>query len=248
MNFRIIFMLSLLLASFAVAAEKIDIYTEEIAQFNDEVEVALIVDMSDASEKLGSYTASVEFNADSYEYVSFKAADDFSTVVNAQEAEAGKLVFAAANPYGAHAKVQVLSLKFKSEKSYAPQLKVDVSAMAAAESFNDLTDLLDAQATSIDIEEMSIPQEFSLGNYPNPFNPSTKINFDLPKASEISIEIFNVVGEKVTSLAQARYDAGSHSVSWNATDGLGKKVPAGTYIVRMKAGDTVKNHRMLLIK
>ena len=95
---------------------------------------------------------------------------------------------------------------------------------------------------------VEIPEKFSLsGNYPNPFNPETTIKFGLPKESRVTIEIFNVLGQKVNELLGGEKPAGYHHVRWDGTDEFGKKVGAGVYLYRMQAGNFIKTLKMMLL-
>ena len=91
-------------------------------------------------------------------------------------------------------------------------------------------------------------------NYPNPFNPTTNISFNLPEASEVKIEIYNSLGQLVNTIANNSYGPGSFNAVWNATDEYGKKVTSGMYIYRMTAkseidgNQFVDSKRMLLVK
>jgi hypothetical protein len=79
-----------------------------------------------------------------------------------------------------------------------------------------------------------IPEVYALKqNYPNPFNPATTIEFDLPKASDVTLKIFNVLGEEVEKLVSERLSAGSYSYHWSRTGGMA----SGIYLYRLKAGD-----------
>jgi len=98
------------------------------------------------------------------------------------------------------------------------------------------------------LAEVGAPRNFALmQNYPNPFNPSTTIEFSIPEASNISIEIYNVIGERVASLLNQSLDAGYHKINFNASN-----LPSGTYIYQLKAtgqnGTFVDSKKMLLMK
>jgi subtilisin family serine protease len=100
--------------------------------------------------------------------------------------------------------------------------------------------------TTVDVteENQEIPSQITLQqNYPNPFNPETRIRFMLPDASDVSIDVFDVLGRHVTRLVDSRLEAGSHSVSFNGS-GLG----SGVYFYRMQAGTTVFTRKMMLLK
>jgi len=94
-----------------------------------------------------------------------------------------------------------------------------------------------------------IPGDYLLTqNYPNPFNPSTEIVFGLPKAAFVTLEIFNVRGQKVTILLERDSFAGTHRVAWDGTDKTGGSVATGVYLYRIQAGDYLTTKRMLLLK
>ncbi len=95
-----------------------------------------------------------------------------------------------------------------------------------------------------------VPDQFVLfKNYPNPFNPSTNIKFQLPEYSSVTITIYDVNGRVVKKLIdQANYDAGEFVVNWNATNDFGEKVSSGMYFYRFTAGSFNKMGRMILIK
>ena len=80
-------------------------------------------------------------------------------------------------------------------------------------------------------------------NYPNPFNPSTEISFTMPYASDVSIEVFNMLGQKVVTLFNGRKAAGAHNVTFNASH-----LSSGIYLYQLKAGPFVQIKRMTLIK
>ena len=93
------------------------------------------------------------------------------------------------------------------------------------------------------------PRYFKLHqNYPNPFNPVTKIHYDLPKNSFVSIDVFDVMGNKIKSLVNSVQDAGYRSVYWDATNNLGQAVSAGMYIYTVNSGEFRATRKMALIK
>jgi hypothetical protein len=90
----------------------------------------------------------------------------------------------------------------------------------------------------------SIPGSFILNhNYPNPFNAATEIGFGLPVASHVTLEIFNILGQKVTTLVDGNYEPGTHTVVWNGSDAT-----SGVYLYRIEAGNYIEMRKMLLIK
>ena len=107
----------------------------------------------------------------------------------------------------------------------------------------------DAKLSVDDDENMQIPTKFSLhDNFPNPFNPSTTIRFDLPIATKINLTIYNMLGQKVKTLKNSQLSAGYHSVNWNATNDQGFPVSAGMYFYQIRTNEFVKTKKMLLLK
>jgi hypothetical protein len=91
---------------------------------------------------------------------------------------------------------------------------------------------------------IELPVEFALAqNYPNPFNPSTVITFDVPNASFVTLKIFNMLGQEITTLVASEIPAGRHTVEFHAKD-----YPSGLYIYRMTAGAFTSVKKMMLTK
>jgi len=100
-----------------------------------------------------------------------------------------------------------------------------------------------------DIDSVEIPTVTMLrANYPNPFNPSTTITFDLARADHVSISVYNVRGQKVKTLADGVYLAGTHKVVWNGDDDKGRAVGSGIYFYRMTTVRFNYALKMLLMK
>ncbi len=101
--------------------------------------------------------------------------------------------------------------------------------------------------TTVSVEKdivTEIPSDFALQqNYPNPFNPTTVIDFALPKATNVTLSIYNVIGEKVTELVNGKMAAGHHTVNFNASN-----LASGMYIYRISAGNFVATKKMMLLK
>ena len=113
----------------------------------------------------------------------------------------------------------------------------------------DLAGGIDA-ITNIEIGALKpMPTEYALGqNVPNPFNPSTTIDYRLPEAGDVQLVIYNLLGQEVRTLVQESMDAGFHSVIWDGKDEFGKQVASGIYIYRMSVGDFSQVQRMMLLK
>lgn len=105
-------------------------------------------------------------------------------------------------------------------------------------------------ATDINDDRFNIlPSMFSLEqNYPNPFNPSTTIAFALPEQSDISLVIYNILGQEVRSLLVGELNAGRHEVTWDSKNNFNQEVASGIYFYILKAEDFVDQKKMVLIR
>jgi len=106
------------------------------------------------------------------------------------------------------------------------------------------------QSTDVElVDETVIPDDYRLGqNYPNPFNPTTMISFSLAARADVSLDVYNLLGRKVTSLVDKNLSAGDYRVEWDGTDFNGNLVASGIYFYRMQAGDKVLTRKMILVK
>jgi len=94
------------------------------------------------------------------------------------------------------------------------------------------------------VEVEVVPDQYELSqNYPNPFNPSTTIRFSLPKQTQLKINIYNMLGEQVATIAEGMYESGYHKVTFNASN-----LPSGTYIYRLESSNFVQVKKMILLK
>lgn len=99
--------------------------------------------------------------------------------------------------------------------------------------------------TAVSEESYSLlPRTITLRqNYPNPFNPTTAISFTLPRRSQVSLDVFNILGQKVTTLTNSQLPVGEHTLSWDASD-----VASGIYFYRLRVGETTLARKMVLLK
>ncbi len=109
--------------------------------------------------------------------------------------------------------------------------------------------VVETNALSLD-ENLTIPTQFALHqNYPNPFNPSTQISFDVPDGSElVRLNIYNILGKKVSTLLNNVVNPGKHKVEWNAKDNEGNPVASGIYFYELSSPSFTARKKMLLIR
>jgi hypothetical protein len=95
----------------------------------------------------------------------------------------------------------------------------------------------------------SLPLNYILyQNYPNPFNPATTVRFQVPQTSNVTVDIYNMLGQKIRTLFQSQVQRGNYSVSWDGRNDAGVQMSSGTYIYRMTAGAFVQAKKMVLMK
>ena len=98
-------------------------------------------------------------------------------------------------------------------------------------------------------ESPLLPESFSLDqNYPNPFNPNTTIRYQLPRRSQVSLIIYNLLGQEIRKLVNSELTAGEYRVEWDGTDDGGRAVSTGIYFYRLEVGSVAQTRKMLLVK
>jgi len=94
-----------------------------------------------------------------------------------------------------------------------------------------------------------LPDNFALSqNYPNPFNPVTQIDFSLPRASHVNIEVYNILGSRINTLVNKRLSPGYKSIEWDGNNESGRSMPSGVYLFRITTGEFTATCKGILIK
>jgi hypothetical protein len=98
-------------------------------------------------------------------------------------------------------------------------------------------------------EVLGVPKTFAVSpNYPNPFNPTTSIKYQLPQSSDVRLVIYNVLGQRVRTLLNNQIEAGYHEVVWDGLNDYGNQLGSGIYIYRFEAGDYSRVQKMIMMK
>ena len=130
------------------------------------------------------------------------------------------------------------------------ELTFEVNGMAASVSGN--TRWNEQQSNQITVMATGgnpLPSDFALlQNYPNPFNPSTTIEFRLPEASQVSLTIYNVLGQQVRALVAGVKPSGTHTIEWDGRDDNGSTVQSGMYFYRLQTPSYTDSRKMTLLK
>jgi len=92
------------------------------------------------------------------------------------------------------------------------------------------------------------PENILKENYPNPFNPTTKIEYSLINSGQVSLEIFSIKGQKVKTLVNGNKETGSYTVIWNGKDDNDMSVVSGVYLYKLKTGNYEQTRKMILLK
>ena len=109
-----------------------------------------------------------------------------------------------------------------------------------------LTALCDPVLTTL---SGGVPEAYRLGaNWPNPFNPETRIAFDVREATDVRLDVYDALGRLVATLAEGPMEAGSYEVTWDGRDLAGRPLASGVYVYRMRAGAFTQARSMVLLK
>ncbi len=128
------------------------------------------------------------------------------------------------------------------------QIRDAVAGAPARNTFLGKTYEFFENATSGDYTDTELPKAYSLAqNFPNPFNPSTRIQFALPSKGHVSLKIYNVAGQLVKTLQNGVMDAGSHELTWDGANNLGANVASGVYFYKINAGDNYENMKKMVL-
>lgn len=101
----------------------------------------------------------------------------------------------------------------------------------------------------VSVSNVSTPTEYQLSqNYPNPFNPTTTISYELPEQSAVSLTVYDIRGQEITTLQNGAKPPGNYEVQWNGLNESGSPVSTGVYFARLQAGDYNKTIKMVLLK
>ena len=115
-----------------------------------------------------------------------------------------------------------------------------------------LDDMQNSIVTDVnEIDELQgMPNTYALDqNFPNPFNPSTQIRFNLPEAAVVTLAVYDVLGQKVTTLVSNQsFNSGSFNVTWNGKNEFGNIVPSGVYFYRIETPNFVETKKMMMLK
>ena len=188
------------------------------------------------TEEVKGFGFTLQYNAEKYEFVSAEQASADPAMLIVSSGETGQ-VFVGSMSEG--------DIAFTFQTLY-PSAEGDfLIADGVAVNLNGVRIIPSMEIVGL---ETPISDYTLLQNFPNPFNPSTAIQYMLPRADEVELVIYNLLGQEVSRLVHELRDAGTHTVMWDGTNNLGKQVASGVYIYRMVASDFVSVNRMVLLR
>ena len=174
----------------------------------------------------------LRYDPRAYEFVRAEASTELPMLV---KDEAGEVVFA----YAGELKAARLYFRPKDELGGT----IEVVRAVVADPFNRLNPV------EVLRQAVVAPKAFVLGqNRPNPFNPTTVIEYTLPEAASVKLEVYNMLGQVVRTLVDGEQQAGRYSVAWDGRDDLGREVATGIYFYRLSAGKFHAVRRMVLVR
>ena len=157
-------------------------------------------------------------------------------------------------PY-TYADLEIPLQLFELRKFFATDNEVNllldsVFALIVADDLVEAVTIIDSLNTVAGIDKNeNIPSKLTLNqNFPNPFNPVTTIQYQLPERSDVQITIYDLLGREVTMLVSETQEAGYKAVQWDAINDQGQQVGAGLYFFQIKAGSFVQTKKMILLK
>jgi hypothetical protein len=170
-------------------------------------------------------------------------------VISGNEAQPGELTVVVVNTAGggiqqADGQVLVVPLSLKARRGETARIDLRDVLLAGPEGR-----LIPVQAKSTTLDMEILPRQFALHqNFPNPFNPVTEIQFDLPEQGQVTLTIYNLAGRRVRTLISGEMKAGYHSVVWNGLSDSGKPAASGIYFYSLEAKNFHATKKMVLLK
>lgn len=150
--------------------------------------------------------------------------------------------------YGTRQRFTLSSLAW-GEMYYVAMRSVDAEGNVSAMSNLDSAIATFSIIADVDDDQDGLPDDYSLGqNYPNPFNPTTTIAYALPESGDVTLQVFNINGQVVSTLIDESQPAGYHQIEWDGHASNGAPAATGVYFYRLTTNDFVESKKMMLLK
>ncbi len=205
------------------------------------------------AEPMRTLTFSIEYDATSVAFIGLTTAPplrDYATAIN--DLETGKIHFATVGLSPVTKAQKVLDLRFRIKslkKSFLKESHTHLRFIRAEVNDQAATWIDGATDIAGTVNTTEVPQEFALlQNYPNPFNPETTIEFQVARRANVAIAVYNLIGQRVTTLFNQEKEAGYYQIKWNGKDSFGRPVTSGVYVYRIMAGDFVASRKLVVLR
>lgn len=217
--------------------------------------VAVVVELSDASSVTG-IEIHLEYSTQFLSYVQVSSTVLSNMTVNDTNGTFHLIWEDFMNPVNAVDPINIATIEYEILPDLVDSAEITFMDLLPPEIVDDIGDPIALTTTngwviynqSTDIFENEnnnvLPDDYYLeANHPNPFNPSTIINFGLPRLSNVTLSVYNIIGQKVTTLVDLQLRAGRHSYIWD-----GKNLASGVYFYQLKANEFTYTRKMILLK
>lgn len=216
------------------------------------VEIAYSMDLTKIDEKLGSYSCLIKWNTSElvYDELIYSEVEGLSNpIANFNDVNLGELKIANANPNGNSGIVEIFSVRFKLlENSSLYSHKIEFTSLASAYNFSNLLSSLIINETITSLENRLSIENYSLEMYPNPFNPSIKINYQIPEESKVDVSIYNILGQLTAKLVNENKNPGRYELIWNGISEDGSSVSSGIYFLVLNTKSFRESKKIILLK
>ena len=218
---------------------------------NQEFTVTVELEMLDEEKKLGSFSGTLSWNPERVEYKESSAVlFPFEGKTNLSTTD-GTLAFNGLNPLGSEGRSPILELTFRSLGS-STNLDLDFKTVASALSFEQLVTNLAVKDGTVSVDadiSVSTLQEltstWNLSVYPNPFERTLHISYELEESALVSIELFNMLGQQMGTSLEGYFAAGEHQLEWEVAGKERTDLTKGLYILRLKINEEVLIRRIM---
>jgi hypothetical protein len=211
-------------------------------QVGDEVTYAVMLENLSS---LHAYAAEMNINSDHWNVLSYTdGMADYYRSANLYMVDGLSATFASGiigRDYIEAKEMKLLTMTLQAKVN--DPVEVSISSVTLVDGGRGLSDVILSNASAI-------PTEYALSqNFPNPFNPTTTINFSLPNEGQVNLSVYNLLGEEIATLASGLMDAGSYTAVWNSIDHAGRRMSTGMYFYRLMVDNrVVATKKMLLLK
>ncbi len=216
------------------------------------VEISYLMDLTKTEEKLGSYSCTVNWNPSEiiFEELVFSETDGLSSpIVNYNDISLGKVKIANANPLGNVGELILFSIRFKvNEGSSINSHEITFTSLSAAYTFNDLLNNLTINETITDVKNQNSVLEYSFEMYPNPFNPSINIAYQVAEEGKVELKIYNILGQQIKELVNENRMPGKYQLEWNGMTEDGTSVSSGIYFLVLNSKSFRESKKIVMLK